>query len=81
MEQSRPKPSTLRTDVPSSQHSDKTNLDIFWLRDENLEDSENLPEPEVLAKSIIEDLTAAVEQFKAIAGDLGDVEEMEESIE
>ena len=50
---------------------DKTNLDIFWLRDENLESSENLPPPEVLAKSIIEDLTAALEQFKAIARDLG----------
>lgn len=61
-----------------SQHlcrRDKTNLDIFWLCDENL------AEPEVLAKSIIEDLTAALEQFKAIAGDLGDVEEMEESRE
>ena len=60
---------------------DKTNLDIFWLRDENLEDSENLPEPEVLAKSIIEDLTAALEQFKAIAGDLGEIDEMAESVE
>jgi len=26
---------------------DKANLDIFWLKDESLEDSENLPEPEV----------------------------------
>ncbi len=60
---------------------DKTNLDIFWLRDENLEDSENLPEPEVLTKCIIEDLTAALEQLKAIAGDLGGAKEMEESIE
>ena len=25
---------------------DKANLDIFWLRDESLEDSENLPPPE-----------------------------------
>lgn len=60
---------------------DKTNLDIFWLRDENLEDAENLPHPDILAKSIIEDLTAALEQFKAIAGDLGDVEEMEDILE
>ncbi len=56
---------------------DKTNLDIFWLRDENLENAENLPPPDVLAKSIIEDLTAALEQFKAIAGDLGEVEDNE----
>lgn len=60
---------------------DKTNLDIFWLRDDNLEDSENLPEPEVFAKSIIEDLTAALEQFKAIAGDLGEIDEMEEVLD
>lgn len=60
---------------------DKTNLDIFWLRDENLEDTENLPHPDVLAKSIIEDLTAALEQFKAISGDLGDVEKMEGVLE
>jgi type I restriction enzyme M protein len=58
---------------------DKLNLDIFWLRDESLENSENLPEPEVLAKSIIEDLTAALEQFKAIAGDLG-LEDVEEGV-
>ncbi len=49
---------------------DKTNLDIFWLRDEHLESSENLPPPDVLAKSIIEDLTAALEQFRAVALDL-----------
>jgi type I restriction enzyme M protein len=57
---------------------DKVNLDIFWLRDESLESSEHLPSPDVLAKSIIEDLTAALEQFKAIAGDLDDMEEIEE---
>ena len=60
---------------------DKTNLDIFWLRDENLESSENLPPPDVLARSIIEDLTAALEQFKAIAGDLGEAEDMAEVLD
>jgi type I restriction enzyme M protein len=59
---------------------DKINLDIFWLRDESLESAENLPDPDVLAKSIIEDLTAALEQFKAIAGDLGDIEDVEEGV-
>ncbi len=59
---------------------DKINLDIFWLRDENVESSENLPTPDVLAKSIIEDLAAALEQFKAIAGDLGGLEDVEESV-
>jgi len=50
---------------------DKANLDIFWLRDESLEDSANLPDPDVLAREIVEDLEAALEQFKEIAGELG----------
>ncbi len=50
---------------------DKVNLDIFWLRDESLEDSANLPDPDVLAAEIVEDLQAALEQFKLISGELG----------
>ncbi|MEO7000334.1 MAG: class I SAM-dependent DNA methyltransferase [Ktedonobacterales bacterium] len=50
---------------------DKANLDIFWLRDESLEDADSLPAPDVLATSILEDLQAALEQFAAIAEDLG----------
>jgi hypothetical protein len=46
---------------------DKVNLDIFWLRDESLEDSANLPDPDVLALEIAEELEAALEQFAAIA--------------
>ncbi len=49
---------------------DKVNLDIFWLRDESLEDSANLPEPDVLAAEIVEDLQAALSQFGGIAEDL-----------
>ncbi len=49
---------------------DKVNLDIFWLRDESLEDSASLPEPDVLAAEIVEDLQAALEQFAAITPDL-----------
>ena len=49
---------------------DKTNLDIFWLKDQSLEESENLPEPDILAREIIEDLEAALEQFREIADDL-----------
>jgi type I restriction enzyme M protein len=49
---------------------DKCSLDIFWLRDESLEDSENLPPPGVLAAEIVEDLRAALEQFAAIEADL-----------
>lgn len=50
---------------------DKANLDIFWLRDDALEDSANLPEPEVLATEIVEDLEAALENFAEIAEELG----------
>jgi len=46
-------------------------LDNFWLRDESLEDSANLPEPDVLAREIVEDMQAALKQFALIAGDLG----------
>ncbi len=50
---------------------DKASLDIFWLKDESLEDSENLPEPEVLAAEIVENLEEALEQFKSIYEELG----------
>ena len=50
---------------------DKASLDIFWLKDESLADSDNLPPPEVIAQEIVEDLEAALEQFRLIAGDLG----------
>ncbi|OLC50658.1 MAG: DNA methyltransferase [Acidobacteria bacterium 13_1_40CM_65_14] len=49
---------------------DKVNLDIFWLKDESLEESANLPAPDVIAAEIAVDLEAALEQFAAIADDL-----------
>lgn len=49
---------------------DKASLDIFWLRDESLEDSANLPDPHVLAGEIAEDLESALEQIQDILGDL-----------
>lgn len=45
---------------------DKTNLDIFWLKDESLEDTENLPAPKVLAQEIVEQLEAALEEFRSV---------------
>ena len=51
---------------------DKANLDIFWLKDDSLEDSANLPAPEVLAKEISENLGSALEQFSAIYQDLAE---------
>jgi type I restriction enzyme M protein len=53
---------------------DKANLDIFWLRDESLEDSENLPPPDVIAAEIIDDLQAALDQFSLVAADLGSLD-------
>ena len=47
---------------------DKVSLDIFWLRDESLEDTENLPEPDELAGEIVANLAAALEQFQDIYG-------------
>ena len=50
---------------------DKASLDVFWLRDESLEDADNLPAPELIAAEIIEDLEAALAQFAEIALSLG----------
>jgi len=49
---------------------DKASLDVFWLKDESLEDSDNLPDPEVLAAEIVESIETALEEFKAIYKDL-----------
>jgi type I restriction enzyme M protein len=49
---------------------DKVNLDIFWLKDDSLEESANLPAPGVIAQEIADDLETAMEQFAAIAEDL-----------
>jgi type I restriction enzyme M protein len=46
---------------------DKVNLDILWLKDKSLEDSNDLPAPDVLAQEIADDLQTALEQFQAIA--------------
>lgn len=43
---------------------DKLNLDIFWLRDDSLEDIDSLPTPDVLAAEIVDGLEAALEQFQ-----------------
>ena len=51
---------------------DKASLDIFWLKDKSLEESENLPEPDVIAREIAGDLESALEQFRLIADDLGE---------
>jgi len=52
-------------------------LDITWLRDESLEDVDNLPPPEVIAQEIVEDLQAALAEFEAIAVSLASREQLE----
>ena len=59
-------------DYPDLIARDKASLDIFWLKDDSLEDSDNLPAPGILAAEIVEDLQAALEQFRLIAEDLGE---------
>jgi N-6 DNA Methylase. len=49
---------------------DKVSLDIFWLKDETLEDSENLQDPDLLVRDISENLESALEQFSTIYEDL-----------
>jgi type I restriction enzyme M protein len=49
---------------------DKCSLDLFWLKDESLEDSANLPEPHVLAEEIADDLRSALEQIESVLADL-----------
>lgn len=45
---------------------DKTNLDIFWIKDQSLTDLDNLPDPDVLALEIIENLESGLESFLEI---------------
>ena len=46
--------------------SSKTNLDIFWLKDKSLGDLDNLPDPDILANEIIENMEASLQSFKEI---------------
>jgi len=45
---------------------DKTNLDIFWLKDKSLTDLDNLPDPDILANEIIENIESGLNSFKEI---------------
>jgi type I restriction enzyme M protein len=46
---------------------DKTSLDIFWLKDKSLADLDNLPDPDLLALEIIDNLEAGLNSFREIA--------------
>ena len=45
---------------------DKTSLDVFWLKDKSLTDLDNLPEPDVLAEEIIENLESGLASFRQV---------------
>ena len=45
---------------------DKTSLDITWLKDKSLADLDNLPDPDVLALDIVENIEAGLASFRAI---------------
>jgi len=49
---------------------DKVSLDLFWLRDESLEDSAYLPDPHILAQEIADDLRSALGQIEDVLVDL-----------
>ena len=49
---------------------DKANLDITWLKDDSLDDVDNLPAPDVIARQIIDDLRAALAEFETVAARL-----------
>ena len=50
---------------------DKTSLDITWLKDKSLADLDNLPDPDVLALEIVENLEAGLESFRVVIAGLG----------
>jgi type I restriction enzyme M protein len=58
---------------------DKLNLDIFWLKDDSLEDIDSLPEPDVLAQEIVDNLAAALQHFRGVSEELSEADEVEAS--
>jgi type I restriction enzyme M protein len=49
---------------------DKLSLDLSWIKDKSLTDTDSLPAPDVIAAEIADDLEAALEQFTRIAARL-----------
>lgn len=49
---------------------DKARLDVFWIKDERLEDAAGLGDPDAIALEIVEDVRAALEVFAEIAAAL-----------
>ena len=49
---------------------DKASLDIFWLKDDSLDNLDDLPAPDVLAQEIVEHLESALASFREVAAAL-----------
>jgi len=49
---------------------ERVNLDVFWLKDDGLENLDNLPPPEVLQAEIIDHIEAALVSFRDVAAGL-----------
>lgn len=49
---------------------DKASLDLFWLKDDSLDNLDDLPPPDVLQQEIIEHLEAALSAFRDVAAGL-----------
>ena len=54
----------------------KDSLDLAWVRDDSIEDAANLPEPDILINSAIEELSAAITDLKSILVELDVVDEV-----
>ena len=49
---------------------DKLSLDLFWIKDQSLTDTDSLPAPDILAAEIADDLETALDLFTRIAAKL-----------
>ena len=59
-----------RFEVTSLLKRDKLNLDVFWLKDDSLDDADTLPPPDEIAAEIVENLQTALEAFQSVADEL-----------
>jgi type I restriction enzyme M protein len=59
-----------RSDYDALAKRGKINLDIFWLKDDSLDDPDLLPPPDEIAAEIAESLEAALERFRKVAASL-----------
>ena len=49
---------------------DKLSLDLFWIKDQSLTDTESLPPPDIIATEIADELETALQMFSKIAARL-----------